>query len=159
MQPCDTSKYNCGIIVPSSCVPYTGSDLTVLVDPTTLSCNANINDVITILDATIKGILEDNDLTTLNPLCLSSLINPATITPAQLHQIEITQICSLQAQVTTVTNLVNNLNIGNELITINLLCLAPAAAPCQVQPNTYTLLAVLNTMLNEICALKTAVGI
>lgn len=157
MQPCDTSKYNCGTIIASSCVPYTGTDLTVLADPTDLACNASINDVITVLDTTLKGVLTGLDLTTLNPLCLG--FNPATITPAGLFAIQNVAICELEANVTTLTDLINNLNIGNELITINLLCLTPAAAPCQVSPNTYQLIAVLNTMINEICALKTAVGI
>lgn len=157
MQPCDTSKYKCGNIVPSSCVPYTGPDLTILADPTTLACNANINDVFTIFDTTVKGILTGIDLTGLNPRCLT--FTPATVTMAQLSQVQIDKICSLDSQVTTLTTLINDLDIGSEQITIDLLCLTPAAAACQTAANTYSLLAVLNTMLNEICALKTAVGI
>lgn len=157
MQPCDTSKYNCGTIITSSCVPYTGPDLTILEDPTSLVCNANINDVFTIFDTTIKEILVGSDLTGLNPRCLTFV--PDTVTVAGLFQVQTDKICSLDAQVTTLTNLINNLNIGSEPITINLLCLTPAAAPCESPANTYTLLAILNTLVNEICALKTAVGI
>lgn len=157
MQPCDTSKYNCGEIIPSSCVPYTGSDLTVLADPASLACNANINDVIKVLDTTLKGVLDGSNLTGLNPRCLT--FTPATVTVAGLFQVEIDKICALDASLVALTTQVNNLNIGNEPIVIDLLCLAPAAAPCQSAPNTYTLLAILNTLVNEVCALKSAVGI
>ena len=156
MRPCDTSKYNCGEIVPSSCVPYTGTDLTVLRDPSDLPCNANINDVIAILDTTLKGVLTNIDLTGLNPRCLA--FTPATVTVGGLFQVQTDEICALEAGLATVTDLINNLNIGNELITINLLCLAPSAAPCLVAPSTYTLLAVLNAMVFEICSLQTEIS-
>lgn len=154
---CDTLKYKCGLVVPSSCVPYTGTDLTFLVTPDLLPCNANIDDVISLMDAAIKKLIDGDNLTVLNVRCLT--FDPATITPAQLHQIEIDQICGLQASLTTLTDQVNALNIGTMPIQINLQCLTPAAAACLTPPNTYTLLAVLNTMISEICALKTAVGI
>jgi hypothetical protein len=155
---CDTSKYGCGQVLASSCIPYTGTDLTVLSSPSLLACNANINDVITVLDSSIKKLMVSNDFTGLNVLCFTSL-NPATVTAAQLHQAEITQICGLSASLTTLTNTVNSLNIGSMQIAIDLQCLTPAAAPCLTPPNLYSLLSILNVMISEICALKTAVGI
>jgi hypothetical protein len=157
MKNCDTSKYQCGDIIPSSCVPYTGKDLTILTDPNILACNANINDVIFLLDGTVKGILTDLDLTGLDPQGLSFI--PATVKQNELDQILINTVQGTAAALTALTAQVNELNIGELDIQINLGCLAPAASACLIPPNTYPLIAVLNAMLAEICALKTAVGI
>lgn len=154
---CDTSKYQCGTIIPSSCVPFTGKDLTCISDPTLLPCNANVNDVIGLIDGVVKKLVDGDNLTGLNVRCLT--FNPATITPAQLHQVEIDKICGLDATLNALVTQVNSLNIATMPIAIDLQCLAPAAAPCLTPPNIYPLLAVLNTMISEICALKTAVGI
>lgn len=154
---CDQQKYNCGLVIPSSCVPYTGTDLTFLSSPTLLSCNANINDVIGLMDTALHTLIVGNTLTGLNPRCL--IFNPAVITPAGLHQVEIDKICGLDASLTTLTTQVNNLNVGSMQIAINLQCLTPAASPCLTPPNFYSLLSILNVMISEICALKTAVGI
>ena len=154
---CDTQKYNCGQVLPSSCIPYTGKDLTCISDPTLLGCNADINDVIFLIDGVVKKLVDGDNLTGLNIRCLT--FNPATVTPAQLHQVEIDKICGLDASLTTLTNQVNDLNIATMPIAIDLLCLTPGAVPCLTPPNIYPLLSVLNVMLVEICALKTAVGI
>lgn len=150
-------NYTCGTIIPSGCVPYTGSDLTCLINPATLPCDASMNDVVFQLDAAIKTLQNSNNFTTLNPLCLT--FDPATVTAVQLHQLEITNICGLQASLTALQTIVDNLNIGNELIDINLQCLTPSAAPCLVPPSSYSLLSILNVIISEVCALKTAVGI
>lgn len=157
MPLCDSSKYNCGLIVPSSCIPYTGSDLTILSNPSILPCNANINDVIFILDSNLKTIIDGNNLTNLNNRCLD--FSPATIKINELHQIEIDKICALDASLTALQDSFDTLNIGSELIQIDLQCLTPSAAACLTPPDTYTLQAVLNVIISEICALKTAVGI
>lgn len=154
---CDTQKYNCGQVLPSSCIPYTGKDLTCISDPTLLGCNADMNDVIFLIDEVVKKLVDGNNLTGLNVRCLTFV--PSTITPAQLHQVEIDKICGLDASLTTLTNQVNDLDIGTMPIEVDLLCLTPGAAPCLTPPNIYPLIAVLNVMLVEICALKTAVGI
>jgi len=154
---CDTQKYQCGLIIPSSCVPFTGKDLTCISDPSLLSCDANMNDVIGLIDGVVKTLVDGNNLTELNIRCFS--FNPDTITPAQLHQLEIDKICGIESSLTTLTDQVNDLNIGTMQIAIDLQCLTAGAAPCLTPPNLYPLIAVLNTMVSEICALKTAVGI
>lgn len=154
---CDTQKYNCGMILPSSCIPFTGSDLTCISSPTLLSCNANINDVIGLIDGVVKKLVDGDNLTTLNVRCLS--FDPATVTPVQLHQVEIDKICGIDSSLTALTEQVNALNVGSMQIAIDLQCLASAASPCLTPPNLYPLLSVLNVMISEICALKTAVGI
>jgi len=157
MLPCDSSKYNCGLIIPSSCVPYTGADLMILTPQTQLACNANINDVIGAFDNAVSGLLTSTNLTGLNPQCLS--FDPATINVSGLFQVNINKICALDASLSALQTLFNDLNIATMPIAIDLQCLAPGAAPCLTPPNTYQLQAVLNVMLSEICALKTAVGI
>ena len=157
MLGCDQQKFQCGIVVPSSCVPYTGGDLTSISSPSLLGCNANMNDVIKLLDGVLTLQVSGNDLTGLNPLCLD--FDPDTITPKGLHQIEITEICALEAQLTTLQDQVNALNIGTMPIQINMQCLTSASAACLTPPNTYQLIAVLNTMLTEICAIKSFLGI
>ena len=154
---CDQQKYQCGLVIPSSCVPYTGSDLTSISSPSLLACNANMNDVIGLLDGVLATLVSGNNLTTLNPLCLT--FDPATITPKALHQLEITNICGLQASLTSLTTQVNELNIGTMPIAINMQCLTAAVSACLTPPDTYPLISVLNAMLSEICALKAAVGI
>jgi hypothetical protein len=154
---CDQKKYNCGQILASSCIPYTGKDLVFLTDPTLLTCNANINDVFGLMDGALSTLISGNDLTELNPRCLE--FDPTTITPAELHQVEIDKICGLDSSLTTLIQTVNNLDIATMLIAIDLQCIAPAASPCLTPPTTYELIAVLNVMVGEICALKTAVGI
>lgn len=157
---CDDSKYGgCGTIISSKCIPYQGSVLTIIPTnlPSPLPCNANLNDVISLFDTTLKKLMDGDNLTTLNVRCLS--FNPATVTPVQLHQIEIDTICALQSSLTALTTQVNTLNIASMPIAINLQCMAPAAAPCLSPAGTYTLIAVLNAMVNKICALATAVGI
>jgi hypothetical protein len=153
---CDKSKYNCGLIITSSCVPYTGHDLTVLRDPSLLPCNANINEVIGVFDFVLKEVIDGNDLTNLNARCLA--FTPSIVKINQLHQIEIDQICANSASLASLQTQFNDLNIGTEPIQINLLCLTPAAAACLTPPNTYPLIAVLNTFVNEICTLITDVA-
>jgi hypothetical protein len=152
--PCDP-KYNCGQVLPSSCVPYTGSDLTVLDNPTDLSCDANINDVIKILDTKIKTLMDSNDLTSLDEKCFD--FDPDTVTNVELHQLEIDKLCLLEANLTALTEQFNELNIGSLPLTLNLLCMAPAASACAISPNTYTLLSILNTLIAKICDHETRI--
>lgn len=145
------TKYNCGQIIPSSCVPYTGSDLTVLSINETLDCNANINDVIKVLDAKIKILQDDNDFTTLSPRCLN--FTPATITNIALHQMEIDEICAAKAQILALQTQFNDLDIGNQLITVDLGCLASSGAACASGTNTYTIRSLFNLVFNTLCTL------
>lgn len=154
---CDQQKYNCGQVLPSSCIPYTGSDLTCIASPSLLACNANMNDVIGLIDGVVKKLVDGDNLTGLNPLCL--IFDPATVTPAALHQVEINKICGLDATLSALVTQFNELNVGTLPITIDMQCLTAAVSACVTPVNTYPLVAVLNAMLSEICALKTAAGI
>jgi hypothetical protein len=157
----DKAKYKCGKVLPTSCVPYSGRTLTFLTPFSldVLPCDVNINDVIDRIDLALAQLGTGTNLTTLNSLCLS--FDPATVTIVGLHQVEITAICALQTSLNTLTETVDDLNIGNEIITINLGCLTPAAASCAVGTNQYSLLSILSLFSNTLCDIQsrlTAIG-
>jgi len=149
MAGCLDTKYNCGQIVSSSCVPYTGNTLNFPVTADQLSCDANINDVISVVDKYVKKLVDGDNLTSLDKNCLD--FNPAIITPAQLHQIEINEICLLKGQYTSLSDQFNNLNIGTEVVTIALpTCLQSGAAPCATGPNQYQFIVLLNLFASKL---------
>lgn len=151
------SKFNCGQIIPSSCVPYTGKDLTFLLPEDQLECDANINDAIFEIDKQIKILVDGNNLTGLDKECFD--FDPATVTPAQLHQLEITKICSNEGSIAALTTQFNNLDIGIEVVTIDLPdCLEPLAAPCLVGTNQYQLITLLNLFAAKLCDHETRIA-
>lgn len=155
----DFSKYNCGTIISSNCVPFTGVDLTILLglsEADQLPCNANINDVINKLDVAIKKLIDSNDLTELDANCLD--FDPATITPKELHQIEINKICEHNSLIATLQDTINNLEIGDESITIILPdCLQASIADCEEAENTYQLKVLLLLLANKLCNHETRI--
>lgn len=142
-------KDNCGPITTSCCIPFTGKDLTI-VAANTLKCDANIDDVIFQIDKVLKSLADANDLTGLIKHSLD--FDPATITPAELHQVEIDAIDILQGKVTSLETQLANLNIGAEVITIDLpTCLEEDASPCATGTNQYQLIAILNLFAAKLC--------
>lgn len=149
------NKYNCGQVLPSSCVPFTGKDLTILVEPNELSCDANLDEVIEKLDQAIKKLMDSNDFTELEPVEDCFEFNPATVTAKELHALEIEKLCIHEGQIAALQQQLNDLNIGNEIITINLpTCLQPDAAPCAVGTNEYQLISLLMLFANKLCDLE-----
>jgi hypothetical protein len=156
----DPTAYKIGTAIPSGSILYTGDVLAFLsnsTNPITFPCNGNINQVFNLFDQAVNNLLVQNNLTDLTPGDL--VFTPATIQINQLHQVEINAINALQAQYTSLSTMFNELNVGNLDLTINMQCLAGVTAPCETVPGVYPLISVLNSMLSEICALKTAVGI
>lgn len=149
-------KYSCGTLVPSSCVPFTGKDLKFLSTEDQPSCDANIDEVIDLISIAIDDLQDVTDVSDHDLGCLSVV---GEITLKKLDQAQTDKICELATELETLTEQFNDLNIANELITINLGCLASAAAPCQVATNTYTLISILNTFRAAICEIKTELGI
>lgn len=153
----DDNKYNCGQIIPSSCVPYTGKDLTFVSSVNQIKCDDNINDVIFRIDEALKKLIDGNNFTSLNKNCLD--FNPATITNVELHQIEIDEICLSKGKITALEQQLQNLNIGVEIINITLpLCLQGAAAPCATGTNQYQLIALLNLFASKLCDHETRIS-
>lgn len=152
-------KYNCGSILPSSCIPFTGKDLTILVAPDELACDANLNDVIEKLDKAVKKLMASNDFTSLEPVEDCFEFDPATVTAAQLHAQEIEKLCIHEGQITALQEQLNDLNIGNEIVTIALpSCLQPLAAPCAVGINEYQLISLLMLFANKLCDHETRIS-
>lgn len=145
--------FNCGDSVgPSSCINFTGGRLSFLSDDKQLDCNANLDDVIDALDIAINNIQIGNDLTLLDKGSLN--FDPATINIKNLHQVEINYMSGLNAQINTLSEQLNNLNIGSEIITINLGNLTPSAAACAVGTNMYSLISLLNLIFNTLNSLQ-----
>lgn len=150
------SKFTCGNIVPSSCVPFTGKDLKFLSVEDQIECDANVDEVVDKISIAIDDIQKAIDVANHTATCLT-LTNPKTV--KSVLQAQSDKICALNASVTALQQQLSSLNISSELITIDLGCLAPAAAPCQAGTNTYTLISILTLFKNEICAIKTEIGI
>jgi hypothetical protein len=151
------SKSACGTIVPSTCVPYTGKDLKFLSTEDQPACDANMDDIIKKIGDEIFDINNAIDTSTYNISCLTGL--PTTPTIVQISQVQTLKICALASQFDALNTQFADLDIANELITIDLGCLSPSAAPCQVSTNTYSLISILTLFKNEICAIKTELGI
>lgn len=142
-------KFTCPEILPSGCIPYTG-EVPCFMD--TEECRIMIDDVLEQTGEQVCDILDQIDLTGLNKLCLD--FTPATVTVKALHQVEINKICALDTALTALQAQFEALNIGDELITIDLDCMTPVAAPCDQGTNTYTLLTILTIFRDEICNIK-----
>jgi hypothetical protein len=151
-------KHNCGQILMSACVPFSGSQLTFLTSEELedFPCNANMDDVIESIDTTLKKLVDGNNFTALDIDCLD--FDPATVTAKDLHQLEITEICLLKGQVDALSEQLNLLNIGNEVITIDLECMTPDAAPCAVGVNQYSLLTILQLFRDKLCDFETRIS-
>lgn len=149
-------KYTCGTIIPSSCVPFTGKDLKFLSVDEQPDCDANIDDVFDKISIAIDNIQDAIDVAT-HTLSCATLSTPKTVKSVLQNHAD--KICALNASIASLQSQVAAIDIANELITINLGCLATSAAPCQQGTNTYSLLSILTLFKNEICAIKTELGI
>lgn len=150
------TKFKCGSIIPSACVPYTGKDLSFLDTDEQPECDANINDVFSLMSDAIKDIKDSIDLSENTSECLTLPITRTVKGVLQLHD---DKICEIDASLEALQSIFDSLDIGSEHITMDLGCLSSAASQCAVSTNTYTLISILTTFKNAICALNTAVGI
>lgn len=150
------SKYTCGKPTPSTCVQYQGKDLKFLSVEDQPECDANIDDVFDKISIAIDNLQQATDMATQTLSCGTL---PTTKTVKSVLQAHADKICALSATVATLQEQIAEINVANELITIDLGCLAPSAAPCQQGTNTYSLISILTLFKNEICAIKTELGI
>lgn len=154
---CTDPKYKCGVIVPDSCVPYTGPGLTFLDEEDQLSCDASVKDVIKAIDAQLKLLKDANTFTGLDLDCLT--VTDDIVNNFNLHQAEILQICQNKANIAALTTQFNNWDITNEVVTIDLpACLDAGAAPCAVGTNQYQLSALLLLFANMLCDHETRIA-
>lgn len=154
---CNDSKYNCGLVVPATCSPFQ-KKLSFVSEADQLLCNSTVDDALMVFDKYVKKLVDGNNLTELEVGCLTE-VNPATVTPAELHQVEINEICLLKGQVEALTEQLNDLNIGSEVITVTLpSCLQADIAPCAVGVNQYQLINLIVLFANKICDLETRIS-
>ena len=149
-----SKRYSCGTIVPSQCVPFTGKKPAFVKGD--VDCDANLNDIIDLIGNAIDKLQNATDVSAINKRCLEL---PAGSDLKALTQVSIDKICGVEASLNALKTAFENLKIGNEKITIDLKCLKSVAAPCESGTNTYTLSAILNTLVNEICNIKTLLEI
>lgn len=147
-----TLSFTCGDIFPTGCVLVTAKLPDFFNTDDTFPCNGMLDDYLEKTGDKIDDILSDTDLTGLDPKCFS--FNPSNVTIKELHQEQIDKICDNEAKVTSLESIISTFNVGNKLLEIELGCLAPLADPCEIAPDTYTLISVLLTLKSEICSLK-----
>lgn len=138
----------CSALLPSSCIPYTGSLNNSIKN--NLNCRPNINDVLQKVQDLIDNInskLGDN--TKLDKKSFD--IDPLTVTQEELNQLFINTL-------DTVNSTINILNgsINPDLINlaVDLLCLTDASCEPKV---SYTLTEIINKLLSNYCSLLTRV--
>lgn len=144
---CNDPRKTCGLIVPSSCVPFTGTK-PAFVEEEDFPCDVNVTDIIVLADAEIDKINTTLDLTELAKGCLD--FDPLTVQVNELHQVEIDEICALRAELTTLQDTINDLDIGAELVTVDLGAMTPLSNPCSVTTNQYTLFYVLQAFADKL---------
>lgn len=149
-------KYKCPEAIPTACLLYTGKEFTFLRDDDELACDAKLDDVFSKIDEYLTELVDGNDLRELDKKYL--VFDPATIDIKGLHQIEINALDVLNGQVTTLTTTINNLNIGDEVVTVDLGAMAADASDCVIATNQYQLKAVLQLFANKLNDFETRIS-
>lgn len=145
---CKDNRSTCGQTMSSACVWYTGQ-FPKFINQDNITCKVNLNDLIKLHGDRIDKLIEDTDVKSLDPRCLG--YDTSDITPKKLDDIQNAAICDLKEKVTHLLSEVDDLDIGSKLITIDLKCLAPNGAACEVAPNTYSLISILNILIDKLC--------
>jgi hypothetical protein len=136
------NKRTCGIIVPSSCVPWTGGvllsfDIKPLCDPV-------VEEVILELDKVLGEIKKSLDVTKISPDCY--------VVPTSKQWYDVAsniyhELCVLKQQIQALQP--NAVDVGSMPITVNLECMAGA---CNVMPVPVSQLFEL--ILHRMCAME-----
>src|SRR5688572_33397546 len=92
------TKYTCGTIIPSTCVPFQGKDLKFLSTEEQPACDANIDDVFDKISIAIDNLQQATDMATQTLSCGTL---PTTKTVKTILQAHADKICALSAIVTT----------------------------------------------------------
>lgn len=149
---CNRPRYGTGVAYPSSSVLFTGQLPEFISSDVTLPCDANLDEIVERMNDELQLLIDGNDLTELDKKCFD--FDPSEVKINELHQLEIDKICSLETTLNELVDTVEDLDIGSKIIEIDLDCLTPEAAPCAVGTNMYSLISILNILINEICLLK-----
>lgn len=139
------NRETCTVLVPSSCVPYTGY-ISTSIQADMPDCRPNINDTLKAIQELIdriKAKLGDN--TTLDEECLD--IEPATVTQKDINQVLITEVCVLKTLVGTLGGPIDPDTI---LLAVDLLCLIDPSCDPQA---SYTLTEIITKLVTAYCNL------
>jgi hypothetical protein len=143
---CIDNRDTCGTITMSSCVPYTGEDLTSI-DNENLPCNPNINDIVKEIDIVIKDIQTAINVTDLDLSCLDSCICK-DLSIKELFELLKTKLCELTDRV----KILEAVDISTTKFKVDLQCFNN---PCfNSSDNEYSLLEIISLLLTELCTLK-----
>lgn len=146
-------KYKCGEVQPSGCVTFTGS-FPGFIDEDSLPCNPNIDTLFELYGTEIDRLAAQLDLRALDKKCLD--FDPETVSVHGLFQKHTDKICELNTALAALQTLVNSNNITQKQVSLDLKCMKPPVNICGLPTDTYTLGAVLNILVNEICKLKSS---
>jgi hypothetical protein len=146
---CIDPKYNCGVTIPSSCVPLQTNVEFTSFDKSDLSCNPNINELFHKFDSIIKSIQDSIDLTQLDKKTL--IFDKNVIKPKDLFQLLISTISDLRTRVAELEARLNALDLLTQEVNIDLSCLGIASCD---DSNKHSVLFILTTLVDAYCELK-----
>lgn len=151
---CTDPKYNCGLTVPSSCIPLQTNVEFTSFKKSELSCDPNLNELLHKYDVLLKALQDSIDLTSLDKKCL--IFDKTVIHPNDLFQILISTFCDIKDRVIILEDKVNNLDLMTQNINIDLSCLGIPS--CDMDSNSHTVISVLTTLVNGYCELKNSIN-
>ena len=142
-------KYTCGVSLPSACVFFTG-DFPSFISEDAVSCDANLDEILSKYGVEVEKLIDTTDLSALNKG--SYVFTSGKVKDFAQETVE--KVSELEALLTSLQTSIQTLNVGAQLVTVDLKCLKPVASPCEVSGDTYSMLSVLNILVNEICLIK-----
>ena len=142
-------KYTCGVPLPTACLFFTG-EFPSFIPASSVPCDANLDEILAKHFAETEKLIDSVDLSTVNKYNFTFTSNKVK----DFVQEAIVKIEELESLVNSLSLLITDLNVGAHTVEIDLKCIAPAAAPCAVGTNQYSLISVLNVLVNEICLIK-----
>lgn len=144
----DKNKYKGGF-VSSSNVAIQGKTLTFVDE---VPCDMNLNELIALVDESLKQLEDGNDFSILDPKSLD--FDPADTSNVEILQELIDGLDTTSEGLNTLKQSFEDLDVGDAIIEIDLGCLTPEAMACEQGTNKYTLKSLLILFKNEICDLK-----
>lgn len=139
------NRDTCSVLIPTSCIPYTGYVSDSIKE--LLPCRPNANDVFKNILISLDKITKSlGDNTTLDSACLT--FDPATDSQKLLNQELITEVCMLKTQVQALIDGQINPDLIN--LAVNLMCLQDSSCDPQT---TYTLTEVITKLITAYCDL------
>ncbi len=158
----DKKRYK-GAIVSSSNVQYSGPDLTFIIDEDDqIKCDSNLNEVIKAIDTSLKALVDGNDFSEVDFDCYADdvqeiLEENGEVTAKDLVQILFNKACIQKGQIEALQTQFNDWDITTEVIELDLGCLTPESADCEVAEHNYQLLTLFQIIFSKLCDHETRI--